>query len=529
MYLNDEKQFIGKLQDAGQRKLSIADEMNADNEEYILHIALSYKHSRDSSKRGTISIETAKETFNIIQVIQKLEPEIEGVRVWIDQNMYRYPNRSLSNENWTKYLVPYTQLLVVCPLYAQSAISTLSKSPFVWLEMNMAFECQGLIFKQMKSCSLLEALGIPANANLDEHNPYNVAIIVGKVSRWRPSTTRANEFLSFWAPGMFHHDQNKYSTDILLTAKTIRENIQHNSEDLNRIASKSKPDLKSGSNGNGDFTGQDKTKYSGDKNAEQVKIPENDVKHFAFDAYIKRGVWMHGLFESQLQKQPLSEPGHEKSTNTKRKDTVLMQTIGTVQVSELQDSIGVNAHVFEIFGNNTDIASDGAHYNQTATLSTSLPKCNQSKKLFPNPKNESRCRTDFNGSFSLWDARFGRGICSQLSPCGRLLEHFIEKLQRIGTVAMTFSRKAGEKTECVEHYRQQLKRLISLSKGKQTLRYECEMEFVKTLQNQTSSPASTDSTGLHFVDMDLEGHQRVAEEDAQRHYRIIRPRLLHHT
>lgn len=85
---------------------------------------------------------------------------------------------------------------------------------------------------------------------------------------------------------------------------------------------------------------------------------------------------------------------------------------------------------------------------------------------------------DLKGSFSLWDARFGRGITSQLSTCGRLFEHFIERVQRIGTVAMDRIGKADGRSKGSEDYMKQLLQLSSLSSGTQTLRHECEMEFV---------------------------------------------------
>lgn len=105
LYLNDEKQLRQVLENAGQRKMSRLDERSAHNDEFILHVAMSYKHSPDSRETVTISTETAKETFNVLKTLQNLELQIRGVWIWIDQNMYRYPNRAMSNEKWTSYLV----------------------------------------------------------------------------------------------------------------------------------------------------------------------------------------------------------------------------------------------------------------------------------------------------------------------------------------------------------------------------------------------------------------------------------------
>lgn len=129
--LNDEEKFIQVLKDAGKRKALRGDELSAESDENILHVAMAYRHSSHYSRQGTISIDTVKEAFKIIQTIQRIEPQIKAVRVWTDQNLHRYPDSYLSQKYSRRFHAPFAQLLVVCSFPGERGFSEIGQRPVI--------------------------------------------------------------------------------------------------------------------------------------------------------------------------------------------------------------------------------------------------------------------------------------------------------------------------------------------------------------------------------------------------------------
>lgn len=178
--------------------------------------------------------------------------------------------------------------------------------------MNIGFECYGLCYDKKKESSIAEALGIPSTRWLTFNKVYDMGVIVGKVSTWRSHSIRQTEILSFWAPGMFQHDQYKYLSFILDDGKATQRNIQNDSEILDRFQSNNNMHSEDEYNNCRLNCAQNENNPSWHEYEEQRNIFESDVKNITFDIFIKRGVWMHSFFEKEFQNQLNSAPSQNE-------------------------------------------------------------------------------------------------------------------------------------------------------------------------------------------------------------------------
>lgn len=521
--LNDENRFIEMLMDAGKRKAIRGDELDAESDEKILHVAMTYRHSSHYTSEGTISSDTAKEAFKVLQTIQRIEPEIKGVRIWIDQNLHRYPNASLLKKYSKTFHSPFTQLLVVCSLPGMHGFGIIGQRPLIWLEMNMGFECYGLCYAKGKETCVAEALGISSKRSQALSRQYDIGIIVGKVSKWRTHATRAMEILSFWAPGMFQYEQYPFLDSILEDAKTARKHFRNDPEILTHFKSESNVYSKDEYINSKFNLRKEQSKSSLIGKKEERNIFDIDVKHIAFDIYINRGVWMHGLFEGEIRKHQNGTYSHSGIPQQKKNETILIHRIGDVHVSDIIGASGASAFLVEVFGKNYEPVFRGLQPKNSKTCETT-PQFTNVKNLGSKKNVDSEPIIGPNCGFSLWDSRMGRGIPTQMSTCGRVLEHFIESVYRMGTVAIGTRGHHDRPTIESEKYVEQFKRLVTRSTGTQTLLHKCEMEFVTRLPESLRGDDSSSTSGQAFVDIDLNGAQSTREEDVGEHPRIIRPR-----
>lgn len=107
------------------------------------------------------------------------------------------------------------------------------------------------------------------------------------------------------------------------------------------------------------------------------------------------------------------------------------------------------------------------------------------------------------------------------------MEHFIEAVQRIGTIAIDTRGEGDRRMNCSEKYRKLMERLCTLSSGTQALVHECQMEFVTHLSESFKSQSSSSLTGQGTADIDLTGDQYIRKEKVEEHPRTIRPMLFH--
>lgn len=84
-------------------------------------------------------------------------------------------------------------------------------------------------------------------------------------------------------------------------------------------------------------------------------------------------------------------------------------------VSEVTGDSDASACVIEVFGNPNYSFIDGLHYKHSKSFENLASQFTELRNLGHEKKMDSKAITDLRGDFSLWDARMGRGIPTQLS------------------------------------------------------------------------------------------------------------------
>lgn len=210
LFMGDRASFVNTLIRAGKRELPRSDEQSAidEDENKVLHVALSYKHvyPREENE-STISKATAEEAFQIITSI----PEVDSqtfVRVWIDQNLHRYGNDMTHGKGedvpWYEIgFLPYILLTVVSALGDQGGFETGLTRPWIWVETGAAMYSNGIYCKPDIIPSLHTLIHIPEDTMVFMNSAEGY--IRGFASSMSMSITYILTCVSLWTTNVLRH------------------------------------------------------------------------------------------------------------------------------------------------------------------------------------------------------------------------------------------------------------------------------------------------------------------------------------
>lgn len=210
--LSEPTSFISELISAGKRQLPRDDEANPMNEEGVLHVALSYKHASGDHLLGTISETTALEAYEIIVNMIGISVN-DKVRVWVDQNLHRYPENKFGPW-YERGLLPYAVLNVVSTLTDCGGFSICRTSPWIWVETSLAAGGSGINCRQKLYDTLQSVFSFKSSASSEKTKtvcgrPAN-SIYLGQRSSVVERFKKGLLVVSFWTPDILDHKGYRY-------------------------------------------------------------------------------------------------------------------------------------------------------------------------------------------------------------------------------------------------------------------------------------------------------------------------------
>lgn len=210
--MRDRSSFVNTLIRAGKRQLLKGDEQCAidEDENKVLHVALSYKHVFPRGENeGTMSKATAEEAFDIISSIPGVDSQTT-VRVWIDQNLHRY-NTDMTHGNsdnvpWYEIgFLPYLLLTVVSALGDHGGFETGLTRPWIWVETGAAMYSNGIYCKPSIIPSLHKLMHIPEETTIFMNS--REGYIRGFASSLSVSITYILTCVSLWTTDVLRHQE----------------------------------------------------------------------------------------------------------------------------------------------------------------------------------------------------------------------------------------------------------------------------------------------------------------------------------
>lgn len=116
--------------------------VNHEQENGVLHVAVSYKHRARYQDGGTMSEEQAYAVWNAVAQLPFFDKAI-GVRVWVDQNLHRaeFPEGT----EWHEYgLLPYACLPIVFIGDGDCSLGHAATRPWLWVELLVGVKANGV-------------------------------------------------------------------------------------------------------------------------------------------------------------------------------------------------------------------------------------------------------------------------------------------------------------------------------------------------------------------------------------------------
>lgn len=209
--LSDRHGFVQALIDAGFRRTKRGDEASAINDHGVLHVALSYKHAHDDHKLGKISPQTAEEAYDIISNLPLIKT-VPYVRVWIDQNLSRYPGHGPWYE---RGFIPYATLIVISALRESGGFSIGRKSPWIWVETSIALRGRGVHCMREICPSIRDLIVYPDDALLDWENFETIGQITAETHSVLSCVRNVLIAVSWWTPKILDHADYLYVEEFM--------------------------------------------------------------------------------------------------------------------------------------------------------------------------------------------------------------------------------------------------------------------------------------------------------------------------
>ena len=405
--VNDCEAFINGLQQAGRRQCDISDEDHAFNEQGVLHIALSYKHFKRWNEGGTINRETAAEACYIMKRFLVVDDtKCHSVRVWVDQNLHRYPQ--VPADKWYEVgFLPYAVFPVVSALAQHNGFQVAQTRPWIWVETALGMESIGIFCAPKVTETALNILDYPKEAKFTQQQFLKSGYIPGKEGLLVHAVQRVLAIVSWWTSNTLQHSNYEYAEDFIKFKFWARAQVV-------RLSVKPNVDLST---------------------------------HSFEDSTIERISWLRALCNINERRDPGPRIRLEILYDQEMEELLeLLRVCGAVRASKVfdrecsqDDGKQECRMLYEVFGTVAQKLICFGHTAEKVQLHLNPPPLSDNVTEIENKYAitrllKSRYSTTL-GAFSFFDARFSRGVPPKISKCGTLFKRHYELRPYIGTLS----------------------------------------------------------------------------------------------